>query len=291
MVTLELIKLDKHISVSGLYSFFYFENTKNFHSKSEKHNLWELVYVDSGNILSCADGVNYVIPQGSVIFHKPMELHSLESIDNTPHNILVLTFETDSKDMSFFENKILSLNLKQKKLLGKIIEELSLIFGPDLSTKAHHPEDYSKGQYAALQIGINYLETFLLDFIRNSYAENTKNNISYLEQKNTNDTIIDDIIAFLSENIYDNITLDDVCNHFYLGKSYICELFKLHTGKSIIDYYIDIKIAKAKLLMREGEMNFTQISEKLGYSSIHSFSRLFKQRVKVSPSAYLKSIR
>ena len=57
-----------------------------------------------------------------------------------------------------------------------------------------------------------------------------------------------------------------------------------------MDYFIDIKIMEAKRLIRLGELNFTQIAEKLGYTSIHHFSRSFKGKTRMSPGAYEKSI-
>ena len=52
-----------------------------------------------------------------------------------------------------------------------------------------------------------------------------------------------------------------------------------------------MKIDMAKQLIRTEQMNFTQISEKLGYSSIHYFSRQFKKLTGMTPSEYASSIK
>ena len=52
-----------------------------------------------------------------------------------------------------------------------------------------------------------------------------------------------------------------------------------------------MKIDFAKQLIRENDMNFTQISDFLGYSSIHYFSRQFKRSTGMTPSEYVSSIR
>ncbi len=44
-------------------------------------------------------------------------------------------------------------------------------------------------------------------------------------------------------------------------------------------------------MIRDEQMNFTQISESLGYSSIHYFSRQFKNITGMTPSEYASSIR
>ena len=54
---------------------------------------------------------------------------------------------------------------------------------------------------------------------------------------------------------------------------------------------MDLKIKEAKKLIRENNYSISQISDMLGYSSIHIFSRAFKKAVGLSPTAYRKSIK
>ena len=51
-----------------------------------------------------------------------------------------------------------------------------------------------------------------------------------------------------------------------------------------------MKIEKAKEYIRENEMNFTQISDELGFSSIHYFSRLFKKKTGMTLTEYRSSV-
>ena len=110
-------------------------------------------------------------------------------------------------------------------------------------------------------------------------------------KKNAENALVDSIEKYLSDNIYQKISLQDVCERFNISKSYICHLFKEATGKSIIGYYINLKITESKKLIRQGNLNFTQISEKLCYTSIHHFTRSFKNTTGISPSSYEKSVK
>ena len=74
-----------------------------------------------------------------------------------------------------------------------------------------------------------------------------------------------------------------------MGKTQLCALFKEHCGEGPIEYYTKLKTAKAKKLLLEG-MSVSKISDMLGYSSIHNFSRAFKKNVGVSPIEYKKKI-
>ena len=59
----------------------------------------------------------------------------------------------------------------------------------------------------------------------------------------------------------------------------------------VIELFLQMKIEFAKQLIREDQMNFTQISDFLGYSSIHYFSRQFKKITGMTPSEYSSSIK
>ncbi|MNI44476.1 putative response regulatory protein [compost metagenome] len=74
-----------------------------------------------------------------------------------------------------------------------------------------------------------------------------------------------------------------------MGKTQLICLFKEKFGLGIIEYFKIQKIEYAKKLIREENYNLTEISEYLGYSSIHSFSRHFKSVMKANPSEYAKS--
>ena len=51
-----------------------------------------------------------------------------------------------------------------------------------------------------------------------------------------------------------------------------------------------MKLQKSKQLIREGNMNFTEIAKVLEYSTIYHFSRQFKQMFGMTPSEYAKSV-
>ena len=51
-----------------------------------------------------------------------------------------------------------------------------------------------------------------------------------------------------------------------------------------------MKIDAAKFMICDTSLNFTQISEKLGFTTVHYFSKLFKDKVGVSPSEYAKIV-
>ena len=57
------------------------------------------------------------------------------------------------------------------------------------------------------------------------------------------------------------------------------------------EFFSMMKIDTAKQMIRDNQLNFTQIADRLGYNSIHYFSRQFKQITTMTPSEYATSIR
>lgn len=56
------------------------------------------------------------------------------------------------------------------------------------------------------------------------------------------------------------------------------------------EYIRRLKLEASKKLIREGRDNFTQIAKRLQYSTVHHFSRQFKEYYGITPTQYAKSI-
>ena len=99
------------------------------------------------------------------------------------------------------------------------------------------------------------------------------------------------MITYMEENIDRNLSIDDFCEEFSLGRTRIKDLFKEKIGTGIIQHFRYLKIDKAKQLIREETYNFTQIAEILGFSTIHYFSNVFKKTTGMTPSEYISSVK
>jgi len=103
--------------------------------------------------------------------------------------------------------------------------------------------------------------------------------------------LIYEIQTYIKNNYEQKFSIKELCFLFGTNKTTLCALFKKHLNCTIVDYINCLKIYKAKIRMREGKENFTQISESLNFSSIHYFSKVFKQHEKLTPSQYIRTIK
>ena len=134
-----------------------------------------------------------------------------------------------------------------------------------------------------------YLTEFLLTLKRSDGGAISKATKTEDSRTLAHSSIFELIVDYMNEHICDNITLAQLCSNFYMGKTQLCALFSEHCGEGPIEYYSKLKIARAKKLLLEGA-SVSKISDTLGYSSIHCFSRAFKKAVGVSPIEYKRKI-
>ncbi|MFZ2654878.1 MAG: AraC family transcriptional regulator [Victivallales bacterium] len=96
-------------------------------------------------------------------------------------------------------------------------------------------------------------------------------------------------IKMINSNYREQITLNQLSLHCGLGPSRLSELFRHAFGMSPMQYVNDLRVKKARQLLGCSDMNVSQISEYLGFSSVHYFSRFFRSHTGMQPSSIASS--
>lgn len=284
-------KLKLEIEVSHLITLHYFEFAKDYIFAGEQHDFWELVYVDAGEIEVTADHNGYVLKQGDIIFHQPNEHHSLWANNRIAPNVIVITFECRSPAMRFFENKTFHLGNGDRNLLASVLKYGFQAFEPPFDDPRYNRlVGKSDAAFGAEQHIRLYLELFLMSIISQRYTDTGGKRLSTAAKERSENDVTGKLIAYMDEHITGDLTLEQMCELLHISKSFLVRLFKQKTGQSVMKYYKNLKIEKAKNLIRECRHNFTEIAEMLQYASIHSFSRQFKHVTGQTPSEYSRSV-
>ena len=286
----ELQKINREIEIEGFNAIYYFEASKHYSHPLEQHAYWEMVYVDTGRINAFSNNVGYLMEQGNVIFHKPMEKHAHVSDTRVPNNTMVVGFTSHSASMQFFENKIFTLDKRARSLLAMLFKEAPAVW-PMLSDAEKEKDEvyYRDPLFGSGQLLQCYFTEFLIYLKRIGIGGQIRPNDA--ARSVVMASMSDPMLAYMNENLYANLTMEDLSKHFLLGKTQLYKVFYEKYGKSPIKYYAELKIIEAKKLLREENYSVTQIADMLGYSSVHTFSRAFKNVEGFSPTDYLQSIR
>ena len=89
------------LPVREIYSVHYFEYTAGCSFSGERHDFWELLYVDKGDIQVTAGDRTCRLRRGQLIFHAPGEFHAFSNLGTAP-DLVVVSFRCDSPDMAHF---------------------------------------------------------------------------------------------------------------------------------------------------------------------------------------------
>lgn len=95
-----------------------------------------------------------------------------------------------------------------------------------------------------------------------------------------------DVKEFLDQNYGSKITLDGLATRFFINKYYLTKVFKEQYGQSITNYLLNVRITKAKQLLRFSEKSIEEIGLEVGLGAPHYFSQTFKSVEGVPPSKY-----
>lgn len=285
------------VFIKKIYSIHYFEYDCNFAFTGEAHDFWEFICVDKGEVNIVAGEEQITLKNNEIFFHEPNEFHSVMTNGKSAPNLVVISFSCQDEILNCLKHKKLQITQSERNLLGKIISEARhcfdcLLNDPYLKTILLKESDF----IGAEQMLFLYLEQFLIHLLRrNASPRLSSDSITASDpearKKTTDIQLFNSVIKYLNDNLYTHITIQQICKTHAIGRSHLQKTFKNYCNLGVIEYFSFLKIQKAKELIRMKNMNFSQISEQLGYSSVQYFSRQFKKISGMTPTEYASSIK
>lgn len=288
----ESVYLEKELSIDSIYTVHYYEYRNDFQFDGERHNFWEFQCVDKGVAEVMTDSGNHILTHSQVIFHRPNEFHTLKATKKSAPNIIVISFSCHSPCMKFFENKVLEFSESERSILGRIIAEARNCFSSPLDDPyLEKMEKNTVIPFGSQQLLTLYLEELLIHMIRRYTIAHYSASAGIYDPCQTTSDTCREIIHYLEQHVRESLTIQEISRNNMIGRSQLQKLFREEYQCGVIEFFSRMKIDFAKQLIRENDMNFTQISDFLGYSSIHYFSRQFKKLSGMTPTEYATSIK
>ena len=284
------ICLKSELGVTRLISDFYYELPEDFDYSGESHSGWEFVYVDQGKVSVSADHATYILKRGEMVCHKPYEFHKVKPYEGKAA-IIIICFESSDEYMAYFNNKIVSVNQRQKQYLNDIADLGKTIFLPKPPLQIVEDGQMDPSSDATplkLQAVKNAIQLLLLSLVDASATEK-QSRINLYEHVSQRKTLTKNIIEYLKQNIEKPIGLKEVSGRFSYSLSSIKRIFKEETGSSIISYLNNLRMLRAKELLLSSDTAIGEIAFMLGFSSVYYFSLAFKKKWGVSPSSFRKA--
>lgn len=111
-------------------------------------------------------------------------------------------------------------------------------------------------------------------------------------KENANDTCTINKVMKIIQTEYTNpeLSISMLSARVYLAPSYLSELFKRKTGKTIVQSITDIRMKQTKVLLLDNHYNLTQIAKMVGYNDPDYHARVFKKHTGMTLSSYRKQV-
>ena len=282
------IILNTTFDVEAIVNISYYRLTRDYAFPGESHSCWEFLYVDRGSVVVTAGTDKYFMKAGELAFHCPNEFHAFQAIGQA--DIVVVSFLCESAAMHRLKKKVLLLHTKEKEHLRLLINESQQVYqffdgiAPQINMQKRETAPWGSDQLIK-----TYLEQLFIHICR-------RDDTVEFSQRAVTATAHGLVLAqrikdYLSEHYTQRITLESLARDMGVSISQIKRTFREQMDTSMVNYVTALRISQAKRMIREGNCNFTQIAEAVGYDSIYYFSSLFKKQTGKTLSEYARSLK
>jgi len=99
------------------------------------------------------------------------------------------------------------------------------------------------------------------------------------------------IKKYIDDNFFNQkLSLEKISKNLSYSPKYISSVFKKNFNVGITEYLNIIRIQNACTLMQQGFTSITDVSNQCGFADAQYFSKVFKQKMGISPKSYIKSL-
>ncbi len=243
---------------------------------------YEILFVESGEFVLNYDNIDYTCLPGDFILIRPAISHSFTIVKNLsqPHIHFDLSYAHDSEKIGVSFKDIDRFSKEEKKgIRPDIFAPAPLV--PKITFKNNAE---ARSLFYSI---VNHDETNSLDqkglmlrFLGLVFADNFPSVLNKVETA----SIAWQIKTFIDETKAWSFSLEDFANYFSYDKFYIERSFKKEFSQSIISYRNEVRMQEAVNLLKT--QSVSQTAYDLGFNSIFSFSRAFKNYYGFSPTLY-----
>ena len=257
--------------MDALCTLFYQEKEPGFFFGGESHPMLELTYVDQGSLHSVVDGKDLLLEQGELMLYGPHQWHMQYADGGVAPRFVTISFMLSGQPLEALFNRKHRPSQQVVTLLQRILQEWD--------NKDEYRED----------VILSMLRMVLVLLLRSNQEPEQK--LALSNSLNNENHIISMAQQFIVQQVQQKLSVPLVAKSVDVSTSYLTALFHKHLRISPGEYIRRIKLQKSKQMIREGNLNFTEIAQTLQYSTVHHFSRQFKEKFGMTPTEFARSVR
>ncbi len=263
------------VRINEILGYYYSIRDSGYSFEGESHSYYELTYVDRGTLLTEIDGNSYELNERDLIIYGPNQFHNQKIREGSSCSYVTVLFELD-QDISHYKfllNKIFPYTKKIHSLMKTFVNESST-FAPYMDS-----------------LLLCLFQEVIIRLLQQEFvtAETDRKPATDARQ-HYHDELLEQILTYIDETIYEPITVGEICQKFSMSRSSLQILFNENLNQTPKKYISELKLEKSRQLISEGRYTISEIALMLGFNSIHYFSRAFTQKYNMAPTEYSKTI-
>lgn len=248
-------------------------------------------YIEQGEADFILDGVKYEVGEGDVIVMHPLMSHLIRSTSDLPLIQYIFHFDL------FYDG-----NRSELKNTSAVHFRRDDILAKEMSMADIHPvarlklADRMECKKRFLQLlqeitspvqkNILFVKSLCLELLHLFFKNQSEHHQSNGKMTKGWPTI-EKAIECMNQRYADaQLKNEDVSSYAGVTPNHLSYLFKNQLGITVYNYLKHVRIEQAKINILLGGKTVTEIAEMVGFSSIHLFSRSFKEHVGITPSRY-----
>lgn len=248
------------------------------------YDYWQLYFLEEGTYTCQIEGCQpSPLKKGQLLICEPRKVRF--SFDHADAVVGIINIRCGSPKLKQMKNRIFTLGCEELDTIYRILDTGKAIFQrlpEDAPFIGQQPQE-GTADYQ-LQLLKNSIELLLIR-LYSQFEQHASQRIP-LNQQNYYEAKFSMIKDYMKAHLQENLTVSDICRATGFSASTVKRIFESQTDCGAIHFFLKLKIEEAKRLLRETELTVTEISEMLGFSNVHYFSRLFKRFTGISPTRY-----
>ncbi|MBE6982017.1 MAG: helix-turn-helix domain-containing protein [Ruminococcaceae bacterium] len=237
--------------------------------KLHTHSFAEILLFLKGKAIFHVEGSSYPMQPGDIFITRPTEAHYVEVSPDIPYERMVVNF-----DFSLLENMQTGAQLLQP-FLGRDAGQLN----------RYRAEDFPDSRYAEHIQDLRRYPEDRLASIADLILCLTEINRQFHVQKDTADqpnTLENRIIGYINCNLWKPLSLEMLCQIFFVSRAQLCRRFQKATGSSVGRYITAKRLLHAQQMIQKGYKP-TEVHTLCGFQDYSTFYRAFTKYFGCSP--------
>lgn len=245
------------------------------HFKEHWHDGVQILFNYSGTVKDVMiSGKHYEVAAGKAIIINFGAMHEIDHVGGTETMVLILNQHflreiiPELEVEQFIENPMAEDTPEAKKLEALLLELYEVA-----QVRNHY-------QLKTQRVIFDVLDLLLDEFTRPRVFSHTHFKSQYIEQQ------LVDILYYITQHLSEGVSPNDVAKAFHLTPSYLVRYFKKHLKRTPTEFILCQRLNRAERHLLVTDKNMQMISDIVGFGSIRSFERAFKQRYGMTPREF-----